>query len=82
MEVMKFQWFNSISEPNRNMNYSRAAQGKLTRDQILRDIDSQSETELGRHLNPSEKDLLFSRFPPDTVRSRIDQVCNYCFGGF
>ena len=64
-----------ISEPIRNMNYARAARGKLTPDQILRDIDSQSETELGRHLDPSEKDLLFSRFSMDFVKSSINQVC-------
>ena len=64
------------------MNYSRAVRGPLTLDRILRDVDSQSETELGRHLDPSEKDLLFSRFPPDVVRSRIDQVCNTLFIGF
>ena len=36
----------------KNMNYARAAGGKLTPDKILRDIDSQSEFELGRHLDP------------------------------
>ena len=57
------------------MNYARATRGKLTPDQILRDIDSQSETELGRHLDPSEKDILFSRFSMDFVKSSINQVC-------
>ena len=57
------------------MNYARAARGKLTPDQVLRDIDSQSETELGRHLDPSEKDLLFSRFSMNFVKSSINQVC-------
>ena len=58
----------------RNMNFSRAVRGPLTLDRILRDVDSQCETELGRHLDPPEKHLLFSRFPPEVVRSRIDQV--------
>ena len=57
------------------MDYSRAVRGPLTLDRILNDVDSQSETELGRHLDPCEKDLLFSRFPPEVVRSRIEQVC-------
>ena len=58
------------------MNFSRAVRGSLSLDHILRDVDSQSETELGRHLDSSEKELLFSRFSPEVVRSRIDQVCN------
>ena len=65
----------------KNMNYARAAGGKLTTDKILRDIDSQSEIELGRHLDPSEKNLLFSRFTMDVVKNSIDQVCIYnCMG--
>ena len=64
------------------MNFSKAVRGQMSLDRILRDVDSQSETELGRHLDPSEKDLLFSRFPPEVVKSRIDQVCNSLFIGF
>ena len=66
----------------RTMNFSRAVRGPLTLDRILRDVDSQSETELGRRLDPSEKDLLFSRFPPEVVSSRINQVCDTLFIGF
>ena len=64
-----------IPEIIRNMNYAQAAMGKLTHDQVLRYIDSQCETELGRNLDPLEKDQLFSRFSPDVVRNRIHQVC-------
>ena len=66
----------------RNMNFSKAVRGQMSLDRILRDVDSQSETELGRHLDPSEKNLLFSRFPPEIVGSRIDQVCNTFLIGF
>ena len=59
------------------MNYARAARGKLTRDTILREVDSQSEIELGRHLDSSEKNILFQRFSPDLIVSRIRQVCLY-----
>ena len=62
------------------MNFARAAKGRLTRDVILREVDSQSEIELCRRLDPSEKSLLFSRFSPDVVRHRIHQVCNYFVG--
>ena len=58
------------------MNYARAAKGTLTHHGLLREVDCQSELELGRHLDPPEKALLFSRFPPDIVVRRIDQVCN------
>ena len=59
------------------MNYARVARGKLTSDTILREVDSQSEIELGRHLDSSEKNILFQRFPPDLIVSRIRQVCLY-----
>ena len=58
------------------MNYARAAKGTLTHHGLLREVDCQSELELGRHLDPSEKALFFSRFPPDIVVHRIDKVCN------
>ena len=41
------------------MNFAKAVKGKLTRNGILREVDSQSEIELGRHLDPSEKTSLF-----------------------
>ena len=66
-----------ISEQIGIMNYARAARGKLTRDSILREVDCQSEMELGRHLDSSEKNFLFKRFPPDLIVNRIRQVCLY-----
>ena len=59
-----------------NMNFARATKGTLTKDGLLREIDCQSELELGRHLDSSEKTVLFSRFSPEKVVSRIEQVCN------
>ena len=64
-----------IPELIRNMNYARAVRGKMTREQLLREIDSQCETELGRHLDSSERNILFSRFNPDVVWNRVCQVC-------
>ena len=58
-----------------NMNFARATKGTLTQDGLLREIDCQSELELGRHLDSSEKTVLFTRFPPEKVVSRIEQVC-------
>ena len=58
------------------MNFARATKGTLTRDGLLREVDCQSELELGRHLDPSEKTVLFSRFPPEKVVSRIEKVRN------
>ena len=59
------------------MTYAQAARGTLTQNGLLREVDCQSEVELGRHLDPSEKAVLFSRFPPEIVVRRIDQVCNF-----
>ena len=56
------------------MNFSKVVKGKLTRNGILREVDSQSEIELGRHLDPSEKTSLFSKFSPQLVLQRITQV--------
>ena len=56
------------------MNYARAAKGTLTHHGLLREVDCQSELELGRHLDPSEKAVLYTRFPPDMVASRINKV--------
>jgi hypothetical protein len=56
------------------MDFARAVKGRLTRNGILREVDSQSEIELGRHLDPAEKKSLFSKFPPQYVIDRIQQV--------
>ena len=64
------------------MNYARAAKGPMTHAVLLREIDCQSEVELGRHLDASEKAVLYARFPPDLVVSRIYQVgifLKYCY---
>ena len=58
------------------MNFAKAVKGKLTRNSILKEVDSQSEIELGRHLDPSEKTSLFSKFSPQLVLQRIQQVSN------
>ena len=58
------------------MNFARATKGTLTREGLLQEVDCQSELELGRHLDPSEKTVLFSRFPPEKVVSRIEKVRN------
>ena len=59
------------------MSYAQAARGSLTHNGLLREVDCQSEVELGRCLDPSEKAVLYSRFPPDIVVRRIHQVCNF-----
>ena len=59
------------------MSYAKAARGTLTHGGLLREVDCQSEVELGRRLDPSEKAILYSRFPPDKVVRRIHQVCNF-----
>ena len=56
------------------MNFARAVRGTMTRDGTLREVDSQSEIELGRHLDSPEKSLLFSRFSPEFVLDRVQQV--------
>ena len=56
------------------MNYAQAAKGKLSHDLVLREVDSQSEIELGRHLDPEEKLSLFRNFPPQLIFKRIQQV--------
>jgi hypothetical protein len=61
------------------MNFSHAVKGPLTRSGILREVDSQSEIELGRHLDPAEKTSLFSKFSPQDVLNRIQQVFNEIF---
>ena len=56
------------------MDYVRALKGPGTRDSVMKDIDAQSEVELGHPLDPSEKELLFNKFSPELVLSRIQQV--------
>ena len=56
------------------MNFAQAARGTLTRDGMLRQVDSQSEIELGRHLDASERAVLFSRVPIDAIVRCIDKV--------
>ena len=56
------------------MNYAKATKGKSTQADFLREIDCQSEVDLGRRLDPEEKALLFSRFPPGLVASRVNKV--------
>ena len=45
------------------MDFARAVKGRLTRNVILREVDSQSEIELGRHLDPAEKKSRFFQIP-------------------
>ena len=70
---MWFEDYWSISE----MNFAKAVRGTFTRNGILREIDSQSEIELGRHLHPAEKSSLFCKFPPQLVLNRIQQVISW-----
>ena len=56
------------------MNYAKATKGKSTQADFLREIDCQSEVDLDRSLDPEEKALLFSRFPPGLVASRVNKV--------
>ena len=56
------------------MNYAKATRGKSMQVDFLREIDCQSEVELGRCLNPEEKAVLYSRFSPEIVASRIHKV--------
>ena len=57
------------------MNFAQAARGNLTHDGMLRQVDSQSEIELGRHLDASERAVLLSRVPIDAIVRCIDKVC-------
>ena len=56
------------------MNFAQAARGNLNREGMLRKVDSQSEIELGRHLNATERDMLMSRVPIDAIVRCIDKV--------
>ena len=67
-------YFNLNKFQKHMMNFARAVRGTLTRSAILREVDSQSEIELGRHLDPAEKSSLFSRFLPEIVADKIQQV--------
>ena len=73
--VWKFQWVKMISEPFTTMNFAQAARGTLTRDGMLREVDSQSEIEFGRHLDGPEKAVLLSRFPIEAIVRCIGKVC-------
>ena len=56
------------------MNFAQAARGTLTRDGMLRLVNSQSEIELGRHLDASERAVLLSRYPIEAIVRCIDKV--------
>ena len=71
-----YKWFKPISEPLITMNFARAARGTPTRESMLREVDSQSEIELGRHLDGPERGMLMSRFPIEAIVRCIDKVCN------
>ena len=72
----RYQWFKLISEPLITMNFARAARGNMTREGMLREVDSQSEIELGRHLDGPERGILMSRFPLEVIVRCIDKVSN------
>ena len=74
--VWKFQWFKSISEQLIIMNFARAARGTPTRESMLREVDSQSEIELGRHLDGPERGILMSRCSLEVIVRCIDKVSN------
>ena len=57
------------------MNFAQAARGNFTRESMLREVDSQSEIELGRHLDATEREMLMSRVPVDAIVRCIDKVC-------
>ena len=57
------------------MNFAQAARGSLTREDMLRKVDSQSEIELGRHMDASEREMLMARVPIDAIVRCIDKVC-------
>ena len=44
---------------------------------VLQQLDYQAETEIGHTLTPAEKVLLFDRFSPEYVLSRIQQVWSF-----
>ena len=70
MLLLIFIYFRNFGK----MNFSQAVKGRLTRTGTLREIDSQSETEIGRHLDPVEKKSLFDKYSPQFVLHRIQQV--------
>ena len=72
----RYQWFKLISEPLITMNFAQAARGTMTREGMLREIDSQSEIELGRHLDAAERGIIMSRFPIEVIVRCIDKVSN------
>ena len=72
----RYQWFKSISESLITMNFARAARGTPTRESMLREVDSQAEIELGRHLDAAERGIIMSRFPIEVIVRCIDKVSN------
>ena len=58
------------------MNFAQAARGTRTREGMSREIDSQSEIELGRHLDAAERGIIMSRFPIEVIVRCIDKVSN------
>ena len=61
------------------MDYAKAVRGALTRGDYMKIIDEQAELELNHQLDASEKSLLFSRFSPELIVSRIRQVVKRTF---
>ena len=57
------------------MNFANAARRTFTRESMLRKVDSQSEIELGRHLDATEREMLMSRVPVDAIVRCIEKVC-------
>ena len=61
------------------MDYAKAARGNLSQGDFLKIIDEQAELELNQQLDASKKTLLFSRFSPELIVSRIRQVVKRTF---
>ena len=57
------------------MNYSQAVKGKFTRSGAIKEVQVQSEMELGRSLTLEEATKLFQKFSPSLVIDRIKEVC-------
>ena len=56
------------------MNFPKTVKGTLSMEDIVKKIDSHSETELCRQLNSSERTLLFDRFKPEYIWNKIEKV--------
>ena len=57
------------------INFSQGGQGKFTRSGAIKEIQVQSEIELGRSLTLDEATKLFRKFSPSLVIDRIKEVC-------